>query len=256
MCLAVLLHRQIDRFPIVLAANREESYGRSSLSPHWFGDLALFAGRDEAAGGTWLGMNPHGLVVAVTNRHDGRRAESDEGAPLEKLRSRGLLCLDALKLESSKEALNWADDHLADERYNPFDLLIVDRHDAFVLHGSGPHRIVELEPGLHVLSETDIDDAANRRITRTSELIGDRLDHSIATAEGVLKSVMVQHGDEARQEKWMCRHLTHGGTVSSAILAVPDDGLEEARYSFAPGPPCSHPYEDRSAPLREGPGAR
>ena len=252
MCLALLLHQQIDQFPIVLAANREESYGRSSLSPHWFGDQTLFAGRDEAAGGTWLGINPHGLVVAVTNRHDGQLAESKD-PPAEKLRSRGLLCLDALKLESSKAALVWADDHLAGEHYSPFNLLLVDRHDAFVVHGSGRHRIAELEPGLHILSETDVDDEANRRITRTSELIGDRLDHSIATAEGVLKSVMVQHGDEARQAEWMCRHLTQGGTVSSAILAVPDDGLEEARYSFAPGQPCSNPYEDLSALFREGP---
>jgi hypothetical protein len=133
---------------------------------------------------------------------------------------------------------------------------MVDRHTAFVVHGSGRHRIAELEPGLHILSETDVDDATNRRITRTSELIGDRLDHNLSTAEGVLKSVMVQHGNETRQEEWMCRHLTDGGTVSTAILAVPDDGLEEARSSFAPGPPCSHPYEDRSAPLREGPRAR
>ncbi len=253
MCLAVLLHQQIDQFPIVLAANREELYGRSSLSPHWFGDQALFAGRDEAAGGTWLGINPHGLVVAVTNRHDGQLAESKH-PPEEKLRSRGLLCVDALKLESSKEALNWANDHLAGEQYSPFNLLMVDRHDAFVLHGSGRHRIVELEPGLHILSETDIDDADNRRVARTSELIGGRFDDNLSTAERVLKSVLVQHGDEACQEEWMCRHLTHGGTVSSALLAVPDDGLEAARYSFAPGPPCSNPYEDLSALLREEPG--
>ena len=256
MCLAVLLHRQIDRFPIVLAANREESYGRSSLSPHWFGDRAVFAGRDETAGGTWLGINPHGLVVAVTNRHDGQLAGSDEGAPLEKLRSRGLLCLDALKFESSKEALDWADDHLGSERYSSFNLLLVDRRDAFVVHGSGRHRIAELEAGLHILSETDVDDASNRRIARTFELTGDSLDDTVSTAEDVMKSVMVQHGDETRQEEWMCRHLRHGGTVSSAILAVPDGDLDGSRYSFAPGPPCSHPYEDLSAPLREGPATR
>ena len=255
MCLAVLLHRRIDQFPIVLAANREESYGRSSLSPHWFGNQAVFAGRDETAGGTWLGVNPHGLVVAVTNRHDGRQPEPNERAAVQDRRSRGLLCLDALTFETASEARTWVDGHLEAAQYNPFNLLIVDCRDAFVVHGADRHGIVELEPGLHILSETDVDDRANPSVTRAFELIGDRLDDTVSTAEDVMRSVMVQHGDEARQREWMCRHLTQGGTVSSAILAAPDKGHDEARYSFAPGPPCSHSYEDLSALLQEGPAA-
>ena len=253
MCLAILLHRQIDRFPVVLGANREESYARSSLPPHWFGDPALFGGRDQVAGGTWLGVNVQGLVVAVTNRHDRERVEYETGTNAPDRRSRGLLCVDALKLDNARAALEWTDCHLRRERYNPFNLLIVDRRDAFVVHGAYPHQIVELHPGLHVLSETDVDDVGNPRIGRAFDLFEGGFDESLTGTETVLKSVSAEHGDEASSQEWMCRHLIHGGTVSSAVLAVPDTGLEESRYWFAPGPPCRHPYDDRAAELRSGP---
>ena len=253
MCLAVLLHRQIAGFPVILGANRDESYERSSLPPHWFGDPALFAGRDQLAGGTWLGVNVHGLVVAVTNRHDGGPEGPRADPHSQERRSRGLLCVDALRLESARAAREWADDHLGGERYNPFNLLLADRRDAFVVHGADPHRIVELGPGLHVLSETDVDDTGNPRIARAFDLFEGRFQTGVKGVESVLQSVLAEHGDEAHSQEWMCRHQTHGGTVSSAVLALPDAGLEQSRYAFAPGPPCRHAYEDRAHELRSGP---
>ena len=251
MCLAILLHRQIDGFPVVFGANREEAYARSSLAPHWFGDPPLFAGRDEVAGGTWLGVNRHGLLVAVTNRHDGAGVQADPG----KLRSRGLLCRDVLSCDSARAAAHWVEDHLGSERYNPFNLMLVDGNDALVVHGSIRRAVVELEPGRHVLSETDVDDAENERVARAFGLLDGRLDEvstsdASATAEAVLQSVLGEHGDEERQHEWMCRHLTHGGTVSSAVIGLAQEGLSRSRYLFAPGPPCSTPFQDLTVDLQ------
>ena len=190
--------------------------------------------------------------MALTNRQLGEQPEDERARPTE-LRSRGLLCHDALKLESARTALDWADHHLGRERYNPFNLLLIDAHDGYVVHGTGHHRIVQLEPGLHILSETDVDDVGNCRVSRAFELLRGKVDDHLPSAETVLKSVLVEHGDEARPQEWMCRHLKDGGTVSSVVLSASDCGLNESRYLYAPGPPCTHPYQDQSALLRHGP---
>ena len=72
----------------VVAANRDESLGRPAAPPAEV-EPGIVAGRDLEAGGTWLGVNRHGLFVAVTNR--GQPARTPES------RSRGLLALEALR---------------------------------------------------------------------------------------------------------------------------------------------------------------
>ena len=73
---------------LVVAANRDEFYGRPSAPPSEI-EPGVVAGRDLVAGGTWLGMNRHGLFVAVTNRNAPVRTAD--------ARSRGLLALEALR---------------------------------------------------------------------------------------------------------------------------------------------------------------
>ena len=94
MCLIVLFTRQFDTCPLVLGANREERYGRPSTAPRWLGGTPdVFAGQDQIAGGTWLGVNGHGVVVAITNRRARRDApgadldgDRDSNAGLDGLR--------------------------------------------------------------------------------------------------------------------------------------------------------------------------
>src|SRR5918912_1275394 len=67
MCLLALLYRVASDAPVVVGANREEFYARGGDPPQVLGGAAV-AGVDPLAGGTWLGVNAHGLLVAVTNR--------------------------------------------------------------------------------------------------------------------------------------------------------------------------------------------
>jgi uncharacterized protein with NRDE domain len=60
------------KFPFVLATNRDEWQDRSSAPLQWWGATAstsndLLAGKDNVAGGTWLGFNRHGRFSLITN---------------------------------------------------------------------------------------------------------------------------------------------------------------------------------------------
>lgn len=88
MCLIILALEQHPRFPLILAANRDEFHTRPSEAIHWWDNRRLLGGRDLESGGTWLGVTPDGRVAAVTNYRSGKT----ERAP----RSRGELPLKAL----------------------------------------------------------------------------------------------------------------------------------------------------------------
>jgi len=76
MCLVALAIAQSDRFPFVLASNRDEFFHRPAAPLAWWrpGDGAeLLGGRDLSAGGTWLAVNRAGRLALVTNvREPGR----------------------------------------------------------------------------------------------------------------------------------------------------------------------------------------
>jgi uncharacterized protein with NRDE domain len=79
MCLAVVALQIHPHYAAVLAANRDEYHARAAQPAHWWDDPPMLAGRDRAAGGTWLGVNAHGRYAFVTNvRNPGR---NDPAAP-------------------------------------------------------------------------------------------------------------------------------------------------------------------------------
>ena len=70
MCTLVILRRPDHAWPLLFAANRDEMLERPWRPParHWPDRPDVVAGRDELAGGTWLGVNDHGVGAAVLNR--------------------------------------------------------------------------------------------------------------------------------------------------------------------------------------------
>jgi hypothetical protein len=82
-----------------LAANRDELIRRAwdPPAPHWPDHPGIIAGRDNTAGGTWMGLNEHGVMAAILNRH------GSLGPAPGKL-SRGELPLLALKYSTAAEA--------------------------------------------------------------------------------------------------------------------------------------------------------
>ena len=71
MCLILFAKNHHPEFRLVLAANRDEFYERPT-APMGFWETSpdLLAGRDLAAGGTWMGVHRSGRWAALTNYRD------------------------------------------------------------------------------------------------------------------------------------------------------------------------------------------
>jgi uncharacterized protein with NRDE domain len=89
MCLAVLALHMHPRWPLVIAANRDEFHDRETAPMNWWDGSSprILAGQDLAAGGTWMGASEHGRLALLTNVRDPLRQRGD--AP-----SRGALVTD------------------------------------------------------------------------------------------------------------------------------------------------------------------
>lgn len=71
MCLVVFGLHAHPRYPLVVAANRDEFVARpSEPAAFWQGYDGLLAGRDLVAGGTWMGVTRSGRFAALTNVRD------------------------------------------------------------------------------------------------------------------------------------------------------------------------------------------
>jgi len=71
MCLIVFSYKQHPDFPFILAGNRDEFFARPTLEAHfWDTKPEILAGRDQKAGGTWLGISRRGRIGAITNYRD------------------------------------------------------------------------------------------------------------------------------------------------------------------------------------------
>jgi len=90
MCLIVIAYQQHSRYPLVVAANRDEFYARPTApAGFWEARPDLLAGCDLLGGGTWLGITRSGRFAAVTNYRE--PGETRRDAP-----SRGQLVTDYL----------------------------------------------------------------------------------------------------------------------------------------------------------------
>lgn len=165
MCTLVILRRYPHPWPLLVAANRDEMAARRSRPParHWPDRPDVTAGLDLEAGGSWLGVNDHGVIAAVLNR------EGTLGRQRGK-RSRGELVLESLDhAEADAAAAALAEIH--PDAYRPFNLLVADPRAAYwIRHDGGDRiRVAPIGVGLHMLSGTDLDDPAHPRIAAYRE---------------------------------------------------------------------------------------
>ena len=99
MCTLAVRLSPGSAYPLVVGSNRDEMKARAFRHPFLWEDAAIpfVAGRDEVAGGTWLGINAAGLFVGLTNLWTGRK-------PDEARASRGALVVDLLGASDLAEA--------------------------------------------------------------------------------------------------------------------------------------------------------
>ena len=158
MCTILLAWRCHPDAPVILAANRDELIARASAAPGVLSASPLvMGGRDLVAGGTWLAVDAGGTVCAVTNRHP---ATGKPAPPDPTRRSRGEIPLSLLTGAARDIAARLA--VLGPGRYNPVNVAWVSAERALVaeVDDSGPVRVIDLQPGAHVLTTGDLDDRA------------------------------------------------------------------------------------------------
>lgn len=81
MCLLVLAWLSHPRYRLVVAGNRDEFHDRPAAPLGWWTDApGILAGRDQRAGGTWMGVSRSGRFGVVTNFRNVEAAAA-EGSP-------------------------------------------------------------------------------------------------------------------------------------------------------------------------------
>lgn len=144
MCLILAAWRVHPQYPLVVAANRDEFFGRPTRSASFWPEApSLLAGRDLSAGGTWLGITRSGRFAALTNfRGSGQEQQF--------VTSRGALVTGFL--QGTASARDYLDEvERKDTQYNGFNLLVSDG-ETLVCYNNIEHRTQVLTPGIHGLS--------------------------------------------------------------------------------------------------------
>ena len=78
MCLVLLAVEKHPNYKLVIAANRDEYYDRSSSKAgFWKEAPEILAGRDLVGGGTWLGISKKGRIGLLTNYRDPQSRRQD-----------------------------------------------------------------------------------------------------------------------------------------------------------------------------------
>jgi uncharacterized protein with NRDE domain len=254
VCTLIACYQLFATHPIVVAANRDEHYTRKARAPHVIHQRPrIYAGRDEHAGGTWLGVNEFGLVVGILNRHSPQPQDPAR-------RSRGLLCLDLLR---QKDASAARDTLIADARAHPYNSYYVfwaDAEHAYVAHNEGEITIRELQPGRYLLTNSSLIDLSQLTPAALGDLLAAPAPGSLDALLSSLQAVcrihqevdrVVDPPNEHRGNRAICVHASDQyGTVSSSLLAIGRE-WSASRYLHAEGAPCCTPYRDVSALFTE-----
>lgn len=262
MCTLALYFQEFESYPLTIVANRDEFFSRPSASPQVLADNPLvFGGKDLLAGGTWLGVNEHGLLVGIVNRRSGAKKEGVKG------RSRGLLCLDLLKVKDPLRAIEILRREKASD-YQPFNLLFANSKEAYVAYNAGERvECVRLKKGVLVLGNDSIYSGSSGKVDFANNLFEDARRQ---IAEGVMdpsffkrlfkrgiqiwdqpsllrlfKGVLSNHrlaGSSRDPREAICVHTSSYGTVSSTVIFY--SGNEKRfHYYHASGSPCRSEYE-------------
>jgi len=251
MCTLAAFVRVTPDWPLLVAANRDEFLDRPALDPRPIAyDPWVVAGQDLSAGGTWFGVNQHGLVVGLLNRRQ-------PAGPDPTRRSRGLLCLEVLQSRSPDDAMRRLR-AVAVDAYNAFNLLVADAYEAFVATTDDRAvRITPLSPGVHLLTNLELNDPTCPRIAKSSQHFaalslprrGESLEPLLDALQGVLADHSTALDPRAHTIDTLCVHLPGYGTRSSSIVAC--QAGAPLRYWHAPGPPCRARFHEVPLPASD-----
>lgn len=176
MCLVALALDRSQRFPMVIATNRDEVFARPAARLAWWspgpGLPDILGGRDLEGGGTWLGLTAAGRLALLTNVRDPSRI--DARAP-----TRGSIVPLWLRGDLPSERY-WP--RVALSGHNGFNVIAADFRLGECFHGSSQSgHSTRLERGLYGLSNASLDTPWPK-----VEALKSRLASAVAEADDLL----------------------------------------------------------------------
>lgn len=225
MCLLLLAFKQHPKYPLVIAANREEYYARPTRAAHFWEDAPqVLAGRDLLQGGTWLGITRSGRFAALTNFRDPETKHDDRP-------SRGYIVSEFLTGNETPEKYLRGVAARADQ-YNGFSV-VVGHVDTLYYYSNREHDLRRLDPGIYGLSNHVLDtpwpkvvggkQLLTRLLTESDDLPAQDLFALLADCVPAPDSALPETGVGLGAERWLSPIFVSGtdyGTRSSTVLKI------------------------------------
>ena len=239
MCTVAVALRAHPEYPLVVASNRDEALDRRATGPvRWDG---FVAGRDEQAGGSWLGYNDRGLFIGLTNLwwEDFRRPRPQ---------SRGDIVTHLLRASSLADARARLR-ALPIASYGPFNVICATRDGQGFAVGATDHlHWLPLEPGVTVVSNL-LPGQPWSKTDRVRADITDAVKRPAVSLPAALAQRLSRVTDGGSPRESVCVVTDHNyGTVSSTILLA---GGARDVLRYADGRPDKTPYRDCSGLLAQ-----
>jgi hypothetical protein len=242
MCLIAIQYRLVPEAPVLVAANREERYNRASTGPTiQSGKPRVLSGIDDEAKGTWLGVNQNGMFVGVSNRR--------KIMPTFISRSRGLLCLDMLRADSARAAMDLCMEEVMTGKYNGANFIVADAESGWAIHAGDDVNAVEMRDGLNIISDRDLNDSDDERVAMARRLLTLQTLDSPVKFLAIASKVFARSPSPPGRPSIVIRDKERG-TVSSTLISL-GKKPRDAIYQYASGAPDQHKYEDFSPLLRD-----
>jgi uncharacterized protein with NRDE domain len=248
MCLLVVGSRLRPDMPLVLGANRDERLDRAATPMETLATSpTVLGGRDHLAGGTWLAVNEHGVVAAITNR-----PAREQGRDPTK-RSRGELPLVLASHASARDAVAAFAGRFSPSDFNPAWLFVADRNVLFsvdmteddvdvVEHGPGLHIFENATPGTETAKVVNV----HATVARLGDVAADDVESYVASALASHDIPAADRDSPFAASRAACVHSEEYGTRWSGIVIAGSDPDVPPRFRYAPGQPCTTPFVDAS----------
>ena len=162
-----------DSYFFKIIANRDEYHERPTTKMHWWSNKAILAGKDEEAGGTWLGTNKEGKFAAITNLKEITNSKYSI--------SRGSLVTEFLESQLSAKAYLEELDSEKD-KYAGFNLIVGDKNGLFYLCNR-EEGIFFLSEGIHALGNLTLN-SSTKKVEAMKNDLSDLLHEGFTSQKG------------------------------------------------------------------------
>lgn len=224
MCLIVFSYKSHHKYPLILAANRDEFYDRPAREAHfWDTTPPLLAGKDLKAGGTWLGISTAGVMGAVTNYRDLNNPKTGK-------KSRGELITGLLTKKHPIESI--LQNYIRNgSEYSGFNMIAGSVENMYYISNIR-NRIEKLNPGLFGISNAflntswpKVDTAKNefKDLTSTNTIDTDAVFDLLKSQHTYPESLLPKTGLSPEMEKKVSSifiETENYGTRCSSLLMI------------------------------------